>query len=144
MALNIPVNLMNTAAPPIQPSVANDEANTTAVTAVQPTSGSATTHDTASDGGGMNRESAQQQALIFQQRATLKLATTPDKAEPKSIVAAQTGGTEPAQPAEQTKAKAPDAPRQSELDRYAPPNPLPTAPILQLAASYAALTKQED
>jgi hypothetical protein len=32
----------------------------------------------------------------------------------------------------------------SELDRYAPPNPLPTAPILQAAAAYAASRKETE
>ena len=30
----------------------------------------------------------------------------------------------------------------AELDRYAPPNPLPTAPILQAAAAYAAARRE--
>ena len=147
MALNIPVNLMNTAAPPIQSSATSDAANSTnTVTTIQPTSSSASTCDTGAEGGGMNRESAQQKALMIQQRVTLRLPAAPDKAEPKSVVAAQADRAKPEQPIEkaETLTKTPDGLRQSELDRYAPPNPLPTAPILQLAASYAALTKQEN
>ena len=142
MALNIPVNLMNTTVPPTQSADAKNTAN---LTAIQPTAGNTDATDargTASDG--MNRGSSEQLALIFQQRTT----QAPDKADPKSVVTAQTqsDGQEPKQAVtevELAKIPTPDTPRQSELDRYAPPNPLPTAPILQLAASYAALTAQD-
>ena len=33
--------------------------------------------------------------------------------------------------------------RQSEIDRYAPPDPLPTAPILKAAESYSAASKRD-
>lgn len=69
-----------------------------------------------------------------------------DKAEPNSIVVAQTGAPNRAAPQSVAKAEQPmrEVCPQSELDRFAPPNPLPTAPILQLAASYAALTVKPD
>lgn len=38
--------------------------------------------------------------------------------------------------------EAPTAKRQSEIDRYAPPDPLPTAPILKAAESYSAVSKR--
>lgn len=141
MALNIPVNLMNAAVPQIQ-SIGSQDALT--ITAIQPSAGSKGARGASSDGGGMNRGSSAQQALLFPQRTT----QAPDRATPKSVVTAQTqsSGQEPtgvttngASP----KILTPETPPQSELDRYAPPNPLPTAPILQFAASYAALTAQD-
>lgn len=70
------------------------------------------------------------------------LLNVPARAEPKSLVNAQTIPSpfvtvEPQPKSEQPAVLAKTA---SELDRYAPPNPLPTAPILKLAESYAALT----
>lgn len=38
--------------------------------------------------------------------------------------------------------EAPTEKRQSEIDRYAPPDPLPTAPILKAAESYSAASKR--
>ncbi|MGJ8597286.1 hypothetical protein [Sulfitobacter sp.] len=147
MALNIPVNLMNTAAPPIQSTGTGTLAtDTVSVSAVQPTSAGANTRGTTADGGGLNKGSAEQQALIFKQRAAHSDVKSPDKAEPKSVIAAQTQTDQPVRlTAEGAPANpAPIGPRQSELDRYAPPNPLPTAPILQFAASYAAITAHVD
>lgn len=154
MALNIPVNLMNTAAPPAQTTTVQPNAvqtnGSSAVVAVQPASASSNSRGTANDGGGMHRNSAEQQALMFKARTTQAPAKAPDRAAPNSIVTAQTrsAAQEPSGRAEKAisapePAPAHTTPRQSELDRYAPPNPLPTAPILQLAASYAAMTKQK-
>lgn len=144
MALNIPVNLMNTVASPNPVDGPNTVAvDTVTRNTVQPASAGSSTQDTTSDGGGMNNESNEQQALMFKQR----LLNTPDKAASKSVVEAQTD--QPKQSAEVFPAPVEHRPNiedhpQSELDRFAPPNPLPTAPILQLAASYAALSAKED
>lgn len=147
MALNIPVNLMNTAAPPIQPNgPTNSASDSISINAVQPASASANARGAASDGGGMNNNSAEQHALMFKQRMTQDPVPIPNKAEPKSVVVAQTGAPKRTAPQSVQKAEQPtrEARPQSELDRFAPPNPLPTAPILQLAASYAALTAKPD
>ncbi|WP_298859823.1 hypothetical protein [uncultured Sulfitobacter sp.] len=145
MALNIPVNLMNTSAPPLQ-TATNSGAAIAAVTTIQPTTSSAGSSGNAFDGGGLNKGRSEQHALMLQQRTTQPATKTPTQAEPESIVAAQ---TQPETALQQTATELPqtskqNASRQSELDRYAPPNPLPTAPILQLAASYAALTAKPD
>ncbi len=147
MALNIPVNLMNTAAPPIQPSGPTNSASySISINAAQPASASANARSAASDGAGMNNSSTEQQALMFKQRMTQDPVPLPDNAEPKSVAVAQTGAPNCAAPQSVEKVEQPmrEVRPQSELDRFAPPNPLPTAPILQLAAPYAALTVKPD
>ena len=152
MALNIPVNLMSTAIPPVQPTSAANSNSEISIAAIQPATTGADARGAATDGGGMNNSNAEQKALMFKQRTTQGAASTPDKAEPKSVVTAQTTPTSltpaasaPTQSVEKTKTpQAQNARPQSELDPYAPPNPLPTAPILELAASYAKLTVKPD
>lgn len=148
MALNIPVNLMATALPPTQAQTAPDATvNSTTLTSIQPASGGAASRGTASDGGagsGANGSSAQQFQAVLRRAQSAPAQTTPDRAEPKSIVTAQTAPPQPKAAEQPAKAQTPqtEVTIRSELDRFAPPNPLPTAPILQLAASYAALTNQ--
>lgn len=71
MALNIPVNLMNTAAPPVQPNGPTNSAfDSISINAVQPASASANARSAASDGGGINNSSTEQQALMSKKRMT--------------------------------------------------------------------------
>jgi hypothetical protein len=138
MALNIPVNLMNVVVP-VSQSPAESSGG---IAAIQPAAGSAANRNTSADSGsgfGAGNGGTDQQVLMSKLRATLAKTTTPDRAEPKSIVAAQTApvakesGTTPSQKTQST-----SEPRVSELDRYAPPDPLPTAPILLAPSFYTA------
>ncbi|MEP1766877.1 MAG: hypothetical protein ABJJ53_09620 [Sulfitobacter sp.] len=111
MALNIPVNLMATVTPQAQPPTAAPQTEITAK--VQPTSNGAETRHS-----GLENSTSRERDW-YESKSQIEVASvsmteeTPDTPEPSSITS-------------------------SELDRYAPPNPLPTAPILQAAASYAA------
>ncbi len=146
MALNIPINLMaGTVAPIPSPTASDTSSETDSVAAIQPASTSADARGATADGGLNSRGGSNQASQILMQRFQGgSLQDAPTRAEPKSVVAAQTTPsllvtTEPApktaQPAALTRTGA-------ELDRYAPPNPLPTAPILKLAESYATLTRR--
>lgn len=147
MAYTMPVNLMTTAAPATAAqSNLSGIANINAQTAVQPAPASTGSQSAASDHNTGGQASNQQQALIYK-RATLTSAQL-NKAEPQSVVTAQS-----ATAAQQTALKQepnaalekamvdslaatqPETAGQSErvekLDRYAPPDPLPTAPVLK-------------
>jgi hypothetical protein len=142
MALNIPVNLMSTAVPNNHAS-GPAETGTAAAGMVAPTAASARAGDTSprSGGGEFGQGGADRQMLMAKLRSTLAVAQRPDGAEPTSILTAQTAPAKeqaPGGPAQTSEA----APRSSELDRYAPPDPLPTAPILLAAAAYAARRSQ--
>ena len=87
MALNIPVNLMNTVAPLSQIAPASDAIAT--ATTVQPVSNSAGTRNAASGGSDRGDSSARrQQAAILKPDAGAAPMPQPDRAEPKSVVAA--------------------------------------------------------
>lgn len=167
MAVNLPINLMSKAAPPLQSQHLSGPSET-GVTAVQPTAASAATRD-ASSGDTNGQGSSQQQALTAKRPVPPPPSqATPDNADAKSVVTAQTQNapddglaaarrfaeanqqsarTEaliqsisvaPKAPALVAEKKETDAPKAqaSELDRFAPPDPLPTAPILKAADSY--------
>lgn len=147
MAYTMPVNLMTTAAPATAAhSNLSGIADVNAQTAVQPAPASTGSQSAASDHNTGGQASSQQQALLHQS-ASLTSAQ-PDKAESQSIVTAQS--TTAAQPAAANQehspalekamvdglaATQPESAMQSErvekLDRYAPPDPLPTAPVLK-------------
>jgi hypothetical protein len=143
MALNIPVNLMSTVAPPTQAQSASSTADTGDANIIQPAAKSADTRG-ASTGSGSNAGygNGHHKASI----------PRPEGAEPKSVVSAQAQAASGNQ-ADTTKetaigrakaliasvAAAPAsrdelADRPSKVDRYAPPDPLPTAPILKTPA----------
>jgi hypothetical protein len=147
MALNIPVNLMSTAAYITQTHAVASAAD---ATVIRPASDSGGSRDTSADGGGGSTEQANKvrRALLSKRLAGPVNAPVPapDKAEARSVVTAQ--GT-PSMPAlvtrdplnaggSNTASGVPETPHQSEMDRYAPPDPLPTAPILLAASAYAA------
>ncbi len=135
MALNIPVNLMNTVTPLSQPPTA--VGTEPSVAPIQPASGSADTRNNASDDSGAR--SSEQQALLSKRMPSTGTADTPNRAEATSIVTAQvTPKGDPSKQEQPAQTPKQASARQSEIDRYAPPDPLPTAPILQAAASYAA------
>lgn len=134
MALNIPVNLMNATASVSQPTTTTETIDMTQT--VQPASAGTGARNAASGGGGgyATADDSLPSKTFFAKRAG---TVTPDKAEPKSVVTAQTASTDkPTLP--QTSQATQSDPPVSELDRYAPPDPLPTAPILQAASNYAA------
>jgi hypothetical protein len=137
MALNIPVNLMSTLAQPALISSGTSAApQAEGVGAVAPMKSTSHSRDSAS-GAGTGQDSNSQQMLMAHMRMTLSV---PDRAEPNSIVTALTASPQPTPvrtERSQTTSNTEGA-RPRELDRYAPPDPLPTAPILQAAASYAA------
>jgi len=165
MALNIPINLMSVAASPAQHTTyrADPITGTGASGAIQPAASSAGARGASTDGSnGYGQGPAGQQALAAKNRQHMKAAEDkppPDRAEPKSIVTAQLenlpgatlvafgADTERDQPEKSPEIAsdivAPEAAprRQSELDRFAPPDPLPTAPILLAAESYKSASK---
>lgn len=163
MALNIPVNLMSTSAPPAAAvsTVGTSEAGppTSAPTnTVQPTSESANSQASAEDANTGGQASTEQEAQTNKRPMSGPPSSSPDNAQTQSIVAAQTtnvadsinaeglsqarAATEPNQQDARTKAliqsisataSLPSAvlERTDKVDRYAPPDPLPTAPILK-------------
>lgn len=147
MALNIPVNLMNVLSTTTQPTQNNEMAT---VASVQPAKAGEGTQNAASHGNSgdsADRGGTAQFAAMLKKSSMASRTPLPDRAEPRSIVTAQ------GNPSEQTEDQSVPAPaaevedisshRMSELDRYAPPDPLPTAPILRAATSYAAQNKLE-
>jgi hypothetical protein len=142
MALNILVNLMNTAAHMTQmQAVANTGAADT--TAIRPASGSSGSRATSSGGGGDNNTSqgsSAQFALVSKRLSGMTALPAPDRAEAKSVVTAQGTPSMPVLTTPEDRGSRLDTvtPRLTELDRYAPPDPLPTSPILQAASAYAA------
>jgi|GEM_PF-3727250 len=80
--------------------------------------------------------------LMSKLRTTLTTLQSLDRAEPKSVVTAQTAPPQKQSPDRPEQAQE-GAGRPSELDRYAPPDPLPTAPILLAASAYAARRAQD-
>lgn len=147
MAMNIPVNLMATAVPPTQVQTAAAIESVTA-SMIQPAMGSAGARGATADGGAGSSagkgQAEQRVKALMQQSSSASAAITPDRAEPNSVVTAQASpaSAQQKQPAEKASVPQVRQQPQSELDRYAPPNPLPTAPILQLAASYATLVER--
>lgn len=146
MALNIPVNLMAGIGAPTPSQTASDTSSTTdSMTAIQPAFAGADARGATADGESNFGDSRQQTSQRLMQRMQGDiLLEAPARAEPKSVVNAQTVSSpfvtvEPQQKSEQPAVLAKTG---SELERYAPPTPLPTAPILKLAESYAALTRR--
>jgi hypothetical protein len=141
MALNIPVNLMNKLAYVTQVQSTLTAADTTIV---QPTPAGAGAYNSAANGGGNSagRDNTAQTQRLSARAPAPNGDVMPDRAEPKSVVTAQGTPSMPLVLSHRSSATpAPsDTPerRLSELDRYAPPDPLPTAPILRAASAYAA------
>lgn len=158
MALNIPINLTGTnAAPPASQTAQSPNSSGGEQTdAVQPAPPSSAGSGAAQNDSSSGQPSNQQQAAATRR---------PPQAAPTSILAAQTQkpsddglaaarlSAERAQDAARTKAlieavaAAPadrsgllDRPKQ--VDRYAPPDPLPTAPILNNSAPKPVKTTQ--
>jgi hypothetical protein len=153
MALNIPINLMSTGSPPA-PSQSADGPTS----AVQSAS-ALTAAPTSGSGSAAANDNNSGQASSQQQAATLK---RPTRAEPNSVLSAQTNepakGNSSAGAASPSVERAQDAvrakalldavavtpaeadglmDRPKQVDRYAPPDPLPTAPILAQATPKA-------
>ena len=136
MSYNIPLNLVGFAALASQShSLAQPTPETPSVLRIQPTS--AGSRSSSASGNGRNGAPLNWPQAPQKQ---LPVLTTPDTATPKSIVNAQTkdnGKTNTAvtpqmlfkNAATSTKVDAGSRPRM--VDRYAPPDPLPTAPILK-------------
>ncbi len=141
MALNIPVNLMSTAVPFTHSSSVADMAAAAASLTVQPTSGGAGMGSATSGGTGGDGPSRGETAAFLRDSGTPALQS--DRAEAQSIVTAKIGPTPKTDQASAQQTPAAPSLRASEIDRYAPPDPLPTAPILQAAASYAAAAAQK-
>jgi hypothetical protein len=138
MALNIPVNLMSTVATQSQALNPSTDAVDASAT-IQPTNSSANARDAASGGqtGGGNDLSAPTKGSATERASdgvNKKEAKQPDETTAHALVQKTMDAN-----LERTAAKA--EVYGSELDRYAPPNPLPTAPILQAAATYATASK---
>lgn len=118
MALNIPVNLMTAVTPLTQPPTTTTQNKIT--TEVQPASDTMGAHNSGmgnlANGTNSWHESKDEKST----------ARSPENSQKSQSQKSQGASNQ----------------LQSELDRYAPPDPLPTAPILQAAASYAA-NKQE-
>lgn len=174
MALNIPVNLMSTAAPPASAAPAStagvSEAGPPTIapaSTVQPTRESTDSQASAQDGNTGGQASSEQQSAANARPSSGPPSTSPDKAQTQSVVAAQTNETSEMLNAEsllnardraehyqqdaRTKAliesvsatsSQPSAllERTDKIDRYAPPVPIPTAPILKGEAPTAIKT----
>ncbi|MEH6646610.1 hypothetical protein [Sulfitobacter sp.] len=144
MALNIPVNLMSTIAPPTQAQSASNTAETGGDTnTIQPVAKSGNTR-----GASTGSDSNAGYGTAYHKASIPK----PEGAEPKSVVSAQAQAASGNQidTAKETDiartkaliasvAAAPAtlnelADRPNKVDRYAPPDPLPTAPILKTPA----------
>lgn len=152
MALGLPINLMSVAAPPTQSTSAPAVTDSTAV---QPAKSTGDTQDTSAGDSNSNtgNGSAQQQAFPARTATQAK----PDRAAPNSVVSAQAQSDQDATLAAarrqaergvdiaRTKALIDSVAatpatgsalleRPNKVDRYAPPDPLPTAPILKKQA----------
>ena len=153
MALNISVNLMSTVSPPKQAqSTANIAAAGADVNAIQPAGASADTRG-ASTGSGADTG----HGSAYQKSAKRQ----PDSAEPKSVIRAQAQAdadsrTSAAREMDIVRNKAlidgiaathtpvdELSERPNKVDRYAPPDPLPTAPILKTPAPKPVWTVPE-
>lgn len=147
MALNIPINLMSAGTPPASSQTAEPQTGPEQSASVQPSAQSSASGDAAG-----NNNNSSGQASSEQQAATRRAS----RAVPDSVVTAQAKegaadvvderrqGAVRAQDAARTKAlidaiavtpadKGGLLDRPKEVDRYAPPDPLPTAPILAKA-----------
>ena len=139
MAMDLPVNLMSTVAQ-LNHVLNPVHSDTTALGlgAVQPAKVGADAQG--ADSHTARQDHPQQPGFLFQQNRTAAGEQTAlDRAYPKSVFAAQTVPVEfNVQNTETGPSQTEMPPRTSEIDRYAPPNPLPTAAILQAATVYAA------
>lgn len=146
MAFNIPVNLMASLVASAPSPTASDTSSTaSSVAAIQPASAAASARGATGDGRSNSTASERKTSQMFMQRVQSGvLQDAPTHAEPKSVVYAQAKRSPLVMVETQPKTEeaAVRTMTGSELDRYAPPNPLPTAPILKLAESYAALTRR--
>lgn len=145
-----------TAPLPPQTPIPSETAN--GVTAVQPTAAGTDTQSSANGSGGRTtsgRGSAEQQAQTVKPRRVFPQSKTPNRAEPALVLGAQTKSkrdvappdkvTTTVQGMELARNKAlidPVQDRPNRLDRYAPPDPLPTAPILRDKVSAAARARR--
>ncbi len=147
MALNIPFNLASITTLQSQPnSMAAIVASAAKVTTVQPAGSGADTRGATSDGAGDRGQSGGTHWLQMSKPRT-PMMVKPDRATPTSVVNAQTQGGHSAEIAQAraTFDSAATAPatnesiedRPNKVDRYAPPDPLPTAPILKHRAAAA-------
>lgn len=141
MALNIPFNLASIAAAQSQQQgMAAGAASAAKTATVQPAASGADTRGAASDGEHSKGQGAGQHWLQLAKPRTSMMAT-PDRAAPTSIVSAQTQDQHnkaalqsgPKYDSAATSSAASDSTthRPDRVDRYAPPDPLPTAPILK-------------
>lgn len=157
MALNIPVNLMGGATPPPQSQPSGEaSSDSSADNTVQPTQESASSNGAATNDNSNGKGSSEQQAQTTRPRTTAtNTPSDPSNADPTSIVSAQSAdeqlatarrSAEYAQNVARTKAMIEsvaatpaansallDQPQK--VDRYAPPDPLPTAKILKNSES---------
>lgn len=148
MALNIPINLMGVTSPS---AAGTSEAGLSAIapeTAVQPTGASTDSQAAAQDGNTGGQASREQHAATYN-----RPPKSPDNAQTQSVVTAQASASQSATDDARLAAKAfqqdartkaliesvsatsaePSAlfTRSEKVDRFAPPLPLPTAPILK-------------
>lgn len=153
---NLVKSVQPTAALPAQTPVPQETAN--GVAAVQPTGAGADTQSAANGSGGgttSGQGSAEQQAQTVKPRRVMPQSTRPSRAEPASLLGAQANSqdyfTSPDTNAlivqskgiAQTKAfTQPVQDRPDRVDRYAPPDPLPTAPILKDKGSTTKVSQQ--
>lgn len=153
MALNIPVNLMSTAAPALQTQTTS--AATVDTAAIQPAGAAADTRGASTGGGNSAGSGTGQQTFLAPRKAP---QPKPDRAAPNSVVTAQAQsdlpaaqGAKPGMDIARTKAFTDSVAasaatnwqqmdRPKKVDRYAPPDPLPTAPILKGKAPRPAET----
>jgi len=141
MAFGLPFNLVSMTAVLSQPNTqVTLHADSTRATTVQPSTSGTGTQGAASDGA-HNRNQSGATDWPRMPRAQTSLTVTPDRAASKSVINAQIHLRQPTQTAHPqakfdslgitpaTDYVMTDLPRK--VDRYAPPDPLPTAPILR-------------
>lgn len=153
---NLVKSFQPTAPLPPQTPIPSETAN--GVAAVQPTAAGTDMKSSANGSGGgttSSQGSPEQQAQTIKPRRVMPQSKTPNRAEPASVLGAQTKSkrdvaqsdkemaTVQGMDLERTKALIdPVQDRPNRLDRYAPPDPLPTAPILRDKASAATLSQR--